>query len=152
SFRPEALKELVTEQEASARWSALAEFYQRYRHFLVTNGPYRLDSWTADRVVLQVFRDLSYPLGVGSLDQYAIPRRAYVSGIEDRGDHLEISADVDQVSRAQRSYEIQRVALAEAHADAESDELPICHYVIVGPTGSVVRAGTAMLRRNRVFV
>ncbi|HKE42068.1 MAG TPA: hypothetical protein VKG21_19730 [Casimicrobiaceae bacterium] len=152
SYRPEALKELVTAQEASARWSALGEFYQRYRHFLVTNGPYRLDSWTPDRVVLQVFRDLSYPLGVGSLDQYAIPRRAYVSGIEDRGDHLEISADVDQVSRAQRSYEIQRVALAEAHADAESDELPICRYVIVGPTGSVVRAGTAMLRRNRVFV
>jgi hypothetical protein len=91
-------------------------------------------------------------LGVGSLDQYAIPLRAYVSGVEDRGDHLEINADVERVSRAQRSYEIEKVALAKVHSEAESDELPVCRYVIVGPTGSVVRAGTATLRSNRLFV
>lgn len=142
AYRPDRLHELVTAKEARERWTALARFYADHGHFLLTNGPYRLDSWS-DGVVLQVFRDLSYPLGVGSFDEYAIPLRAFAAKIEDRGDRIEIRADVERVSRSQRNYEIERVALGPALGDADDRERPECRYVIVGPHGNVVRAGTA---------
>ena len=150
-YRPEPLKQFVTVEEAQERWAALGSFHAQYGHFLVTNGPYRLDSWTDNAVVLQVFRDSSYPLGVGTFDAYAIPLKAYVSRIDDQGDRLEIRADVERVVTAQRSYEIERVALATPSEDAENDERPECRYVIVGPAGSVVRAGMTVLGKSGAF-
>ena len=47
----------------------------------MTNGSYRLDKWSDAGAVLEVFRDVTNPLGVGSFDRFAIPRRAYVSRI-----------------------------------------------------------------------
>src|SRR5262249_26678577 len=81
-YRPDALKALVTADEARKRWAALAAFHKVHGHFLVTNGPYQLKQWSADSVTLTAFRDLSYPLGVGSFDAYAVPRRGYITGIE----------------------------------------------------------------------
>jgi hypothetical protein len=141
AYRPAALRGLVTAEEAQQRWTALGHFYAQYGHFLVTNGPYRLESWSADSVALQVFRDTSYPRGVGSFDAYAIPLKAYASSIEDRGDRLEIRADVERVIRSPRSYEIERVALAPESEGAMNDDRPECRYVIVGPRGTVVRVG-----------
>jgi len=143
AYRPEELARWVTPEEARQRWTALAQFHARYGHFLVTNGPYQLVSWTADGVVLQVFRDLSYPLGVGAFDGYAIPLRAYVVGIRDNPGRLELSADVERVEREQRSYEIQRVRLGSGSQAGERNEQPQCRYVIVGPGGNIVREGSA---------
>ncbi len=140
-YRPAAIEGLVSVDQARQRWNALAGFYARYGHFLDTNGPYRLDSWSPDAVVLQVFRDASYPEGVGSLDRYAIPLRAYVSTIEDYGDRLEIRADVERVSRFQRSYEIERVSPGLAQGGADDNDPPQCRYVIVAPNGKMLRAG-----------
>jgi hypothetical protein len=151
AYRPDALRELVTPEEARHRWTALARFYADHGHFLVTNGPYRLDSWS-DGVVLQVFRDLSYPQGVGSFDEYAVPLRAYATKIEHRGARIEIRADVERVSKFQRSYEIERVAHEPASKDAGDGGRPECRYVIVGPSGNVVRAGTAYFAKSGRFV
>ena len=109
-YRPPPFKALVSEQEARERWTALGNFFVQHGHFLVTNGPYRLESWSPDGVVLQVFRDSSYPQGVGMFDEYAFPLRAYASNIEDHGDRLEIMADVDRLLKFQRSYQIERAA------------------------------------------
>ena len=152
AYRPDALRAMVTTDEARERWTALARFYAEHRHFLVTNGPYRLDSWSPDGVVLEVFRDLSYPQGVGSFDQYAIPLKAYASKIEDHGDRIEIRADVEQASKFQRSYEVQRVALGGTVGDDSDLERPVCHYVIVGPGGDVVRAGSGLFGTDGRFV
>ena len=46
AFRPQALLAHVSEEEARRRWGALAAFYKAGGHFLVTNGPYKLKSWT----------------------------------------------------------------------------------------------------------
>ncbi len=140
-YRPAALTELVSVEEAQRRWQALGAFHARYGHFLETNGPYRLESWSSDGVVLQVFRDASYPEGVGSFDGYAIPLRAYAATIQDRGDRLEIRADVERISRYQRSYEIERVALGTARGDANDHDQPECRYIIVAPNGKVSRTG-----------
>ncbi|HSF22281.1 MAG TPA: hypothetical protein VLA81_09575 [Burkholderiales bacterium] len=152
AYRPGALKELVSADEARERWTALAGFHAKHGHFLVTNGPYRLESWSADAAVLQVFRDLSYPVGLGTFDDLAIPLKAYVSKVENRGARLELRADVERVSKFARSYDIVRTALEPASRDADERERLECRYVIVGPGGKVVRAGAETLNKNGRFV
>ena len=65
----------------------------------MTNGPYQLDKLDGDGGgPLGVFRDLTYPLGVGHFDRFAIPLRAYVAARRPtRGDRLEFQADVERV-------------------------------------------------------
>ena len=70
---PPALKRFVNADEAQTRWASLRAFARKRGHFLVTNGPYQLDKWTETAVVLSVFRDFSYPLGVGSFDRVRPP-------------------------------------------------------------------------------
>jgi hypothetical protein len=152
AYRPDALKGLVSADEARERWTALARFHAQHGHFLVTNGPYRLQSWSAGTAVLQVFRDLSYPVGLGTFDYLAIPLKAYVSKVENRGARLEMRAEVERVSKFQRSYEIVRTALGPASRDTDERERLECRYVIVGPDGSVVRTGAETLNKSGRFV
>lgn len=152
AYRPDALKGLVSADEARERWTALARFHAQHGHFLITNGPYRLESWSADTAVLQVFRDLSYPVGLGTFDYLAIPLKAYVSKVENRGARLEIRADVERVSKFQRSYEIVRTALGPGSRDTDERERAECRYVIVGPDGKVVRTGAVTLNKSGRFV
>ena len=42
SYRPAPLRDLVTADEAQARWRSLRAFAEKNGHFLVANGPYRL--------------------------------------------------------------------------------------------------------------
>jgi hypothetical protein len=79
AFVPPALATMVKPDDARHRWNALRRFYRQRGHFLVTNGPYRLKQWSKESVVLDVFRDMAYPLGVGTFDEYAIPVKAYVA-------------------------------------------------------------------------
>ncbi len=149
-YVPPVLKKDVTVADARARWTALKRFYGQYGHFLVTNGPYRLDKWSSDGVVLGVFRDLTYPIGVGTFDEYAIPVRAYVAGVADRGDRLEIRAEVERVSKFARSYEIVREPLGPK-VPGLHEHVPRCHYVVVTADGGVVRAGSAPHDDQRLF-
>jgi hypothetical protein len=102
--------------------------------------------------VLQVFRDLSYPVGLGTFDYLAIPLKAYVSKVENRGSRLELRADVERVFKFQRSYEIVRTALDPASRDIDERERPECRYVIVGPDGRVVRTGALPFDKSGRFV
>ena len=69
----------------------LAQFDQKRGHFLVTNGPYQLGKWTATAVTLAVFRDFTYPLGVGASTVRDPASRAYVRASTASGDRLEIA-------------------------------------------------------------
>lgn len=142
SHVPEALKGFVSGGEARERWNALKRFYAESQHFLVTNGPYRLHQWSESSVVLRVFRDLSFPRGVGSFDRYAIPLRAYISKTELRGDRLEISAEVEKVERFGREYKIVTEPFSKRASEQDKRSLPVCRYVIVSPDGTVANAGT----------
>jgi hypothetical protein len=144
-YVPAPLARFVSPAEARERWERLGAFAARYGHFLATAGPYRLQEWTPDTVTLEVFRDRAYPLGVGEFDRYPIPRRAWAARVEDRGDRLEVDADVDRVSKFQRSWELVRAPLSRATAD-EGFTRPVCRYVIVDAGGAVVAAGAAAPR------
>jgi len=139
---PEALKRLVAADEAQARWAALRQFAQRRGHYLVTNGPYLLEKWTDAAVVLQVFRDMNNPLGVGSYDRFAIPRRAYVVRITARGDRLEIMPEIERLEKFLREYRLVREPLG-SRGEEERPDLPACRYVILGADGTVAAAGVS---------
>jgi hypothetical protein len=150
-YRPESLKSLVTAEEARKRWAALNVFYKTHGHFLVTNGPYVLKRWSADSVDLDVFRDLSYPLGVGSYDAYAIPRRGFITSVERDKDGLRLSAEIETTMKFQRSYEIQREALPKVAADVLKRSAPECRYSIVDDMGRVVLAGVTRPGADATF-
>jgi hypothetical protein len=150
-FVPPALVGRVTADEAKARWTALKGFYEQRGHFLVTNGPYRLASWSDDAVVLEVVRDFTYPLGVGSYDRYSIPLRAYVRKAEAKGDRLEVHADVDVVQKFQREYAIVRESLAAQSAPLDARDMPVCRWIAVGPDASAVASGTAPYAGKGVY-
>jgi hypothetical protein len=150
-YRPEPLQALVTAEDARRRWSALAAFYREHGHLLVANGPYRLKRWSADGAVLEAFRDLSYPLGVGSYDAYAVPRRGFVTSVIRDGGRIRLSGEIEIVQKHMRSYDIVRKPLAEIAADVLARAAPICRYMVTDGGGRVVLAGQVAPGADRHF-
>lgn len=150
-YRPKPLESLVSVKEARARWAALEDFYRQNHNFLVTNGPYELKSWSADGAALTAWRDLRYPLGVGSFDYLPIPRRAYITKVQrtPAGD-LRLSVEVEAAHKFARSYELTREPLR----DLASDPLVVgpidvvCHWLVRAKTGEVIVAGTTAPDEN----
>lgn len=151
SYLPDSLRGFVTPAEARERWMALKYFYDQHRHFLVTNGPYRLHQWSDTSTTLQVFRDLTYPRGVGAFDRYAIPLRASVTKAEFRGAQLEVHAEVEKVERFGREYRIVTEPFSKKAVERDKRSLPVCRYVVVGPQGTVAKAGTAEATDAGIF-
>jgi len=150
-YRPAVLQSLVSVDDARKRWAALGAFYRARGHFLVTNGPYQLKRWSTDSVALEAFRDLSYPLGVGSYDAYAIPRRAFVTKVERENNRLRLFADIETIMKFQRSYDVVREHLQSVSPDVRMRSVPECRYVVVDGEGHVVFAGLAGLADDATF-
>jgi len=150
-YRPEALQGLVTEAEARQRWGALKSFAIAHGHFLVTNGPYTLGQWDDRAVVLQVFRDLSYPLGMGSYDKYAYPPRALSVKLETRRHRLELSAELEKVEKAQRSYHLVREPLNNQAMVGVYRVKVLAPYVVLSLQGEVLKAGSASYAGDGIF-
>jgi hypothetical protein len=150
-YRPEPLQALVGADEARQRWAALAAFYRRHGHLLVANGPYRLKHWSNEGVVLEAFRDLSYPLGVGSYDAYAVPRRGFITAISREPERITVSGEIEFIQRRMRSYDIVRRPLNSIAADALQRASPHCRYIVTDNGGRVVLAGQAPLGVNASF-
>jgi hypothetical protein len=151
AFRPEALRAYVTDEEARRRWQALAAFHRASGHFLVTNGPYKLKAWSPQGVTLEAFRELSYPLGVGSYDAYAVPRRGFITKVGRDGERLTVSGDIEVVEKFQRSHRLVRTPLKAIPAALLQRAAPECRYVITDAQGRVALAGTAPLGPDASF-
>jgi len=150
-YRPEALQSMVGADEAKKRWAALAAFYREHGHFLVTNGPYRLKAWSATGATLEVFRDLSYPLGVGSYDTYAMPRRGYITKVERDNSGLRLSGDIETVMKFMRDFQLERQPLPAVEALVRKRAAPECRYAVTDAEGRVVLAGTAQPQEDLSF-
>ncbi len=140
---PDALRGFVPPEEARRRWAALRAFGRARGHLLATAGPYVLGKVTAEGVTLPVFRDFTYPLGVGSFDQYPIPLRAFVLRTERRGERLEIQAEVESIEKFARSYKIVREPFRPQPANEKFREPLTVHWVVLGPNDEVAAAGAS---------
>lgn len=143
SYRPAALEGLVTPDAAKARWEALDRFVAEKGHLLVTNGPYRLGKAAGEAIVLDVVRDFTYPVGLGSFNQYTYPPRAIITTVARVGEQIVIAADVEMAIKAQRDHKTVRTALKR---DTMRDTYPIApeaRYLVVGGDGKIVVAGRA---------
>ena len=143
AFVPEALRGLVTPEQARQRWRALREFARARGHYLPTAGPYVLGKVTPEQVTLPVFRDFTYPLGVGSFDQYPIPLRAFVVGTQRRGERLEIQADVENIEKFERSYKIVREPFRPQPAGEKFREPLTVHWAVLAGNDEVAAAGAS---------
>jgi hypothetical protein len=150
-YRPDRLQSLVSAEDARKRWSALKAFYREHGHFLVANGPYRLKRWSADSATLEAFRDLSYPLGVGSYDAYAVPRRGYITKVERDGSRVRLTGDIELLQKHMRSYDIVRKPLQSIAPDVLKRSTPECHYIVTDGEGRVVLAGQVALGADASF-
>ncbi|HZI40276.1 MAG TPA: hypothetical protein VFD67_01190 [Gemmatimonadaceae bacterium] len=150
-YRPDALRPLVTAEDARKRWAALAAFYRVRGHFLVTNGPYQIKRWSDDSVELDVFRDLSYPLGVGSFDSYAIPRRGFITKVEREADGLRLHGEIETIMKFQRSYEIHREALEALDPEVVRRSAPEFRYAVLDGQGRAVLGGVVHPSEDRTF-
>jgi hypothetical protein len=151
AYRPDTLQGRVTEEEARRRWRALIAFYKTSGHFLVASGPYKLKSWTSEGVTLEAFRDLTYPLGVGSYDAYALPRRGFVTRAEWDGTRLSVAGDIEVVEKFQRSYRLVRTPLKSVPAAYLKRDAPELRYVVTGADGRVALTGSAPLGADTGF-
>jgi hypothetical protein len=150
-FRPLALQSLVSAEEARKRWAALATFYKAHGHFLVTNGPYQVKRWSAETVTLDAFRDLTYPLGVGSYDAYAMPRRGYITNVEQKKGGIRLSGDIETIVKYARSYRIERAPIQSISRDILKRAAPECRYVVIDDKGDVVLSGVVVLGDEVTF-
>jgi hypothetical protein len=151
AWTPDVLRGLVGADDARRRWAALLAFHRANGHVLVTNGPYRLKAWSEDSVMLEAFRDLTYPLGVGSYDAYAYPRRGFLTGAEWSGGSLLLSGDIEIVEKFQRSHRLVRTPLKSVPPADLRRAAPECRYLVTDADGRVVLAGVATLGADAHF-
>jgi hypothetical protein len=143
AHRPAALETLVSPEAAKTRWEALDKFVEASGHLLVTNGPYRLTSWSPEATVLEVVRNFSYPIGLGTFNAYAHPPRAVITGIERAGDRILVAADVELAVKQQRDRRLVREPLRRETLRDTAPIRPLARYVMVAEDGRVASAGNA---------
>ncbi len=139
SYRPEPLKDLVTAEEAQARWRSLRTFAEKSGHLLVTNGPYRLKQWTPQSVVLEAVRELTYPLGFGTFDRFVNPPRAVMGAVTQEAGELVVRADAEMVLKAGRKYQFVKEPLLRTTTRGVDSMLVVSRYLLIGPDGKVLK-------------
>jgi hypothetical protein len=138
AYRPETLKDLVSESEARVRWGALREFLAKKGHLLVTNGPYRLKEWTPRSVVLEAVRDLTYPLGFGTFDRYVNPPRATIDQVTQENGQITIRAGVEMLLKGGRTYHLVKEPLLRTTTRGVNGLLVVSRYLLIAPDGKVL--------------
>jgi hypothetical protein len=150
-FRPETLKDLVSPEEAQARWRALRAFAEKQGHFLVTNGPYRLKEWTSDKVVLEAVRDLTYPLGFGTFDRFVNPPRAVIQSVTQKGGTITVRAEAEMVLKMGRKYGLVKEPLLRTTTRGVQGLLVVSRYLLIDPDGKVVKVDKMQWKEDGQF-
>lgn len=137
-YRPELLIGLVTPDEAQARWRSLRTFAEKNGHFLVTNGPYRLKEWTPDSAVLEVVRELTYPLGFGTFDRFVNPPRTVIEAVAQERDRIAVSVGAEMILKMGRDYKVVKEPLLRTTMRGTAALFVVSRYLLIGPDGSVL--------------
>jgi hypothetical protein len=137
-YRPEALKHLVTAEEAQQRWRSLGTFVEKNGHLLVANGPYRLKGWGTRSVVLEAVRELSYPLGFGTFDRFVNPPKAVIEAAHQDGRDIIVRASVEMALKAGRDYRLEQEPLLRTTTRGVHPLLVVSRYLLINADGKVL--------------
>jgi hypothetical protein len=151
-FRPEPLHDLVTADEARARWRLLKAFADKSGHFLVANGPYRLKAWTPDSVALEAVREMTYPLGFGTYDRFVNPPRAEIEEVTEEVGAITVRAAAEMVLKGGRGYRLTREPLLHTTARGVYPLLVVSRYLLLDPAGKVLKMDKMQWREDGRFV
>ena len=138
-YRPDALAEFVTPDQAQARWQSLRAFVEKSGHLLVANGPFRLKEWSADSVVLQAVREVTYPLGFGTYDRFVNAPRAVIASVKHDPGAISVRADVEMVLKMGRDYKLTKEPLLRTTMRGTTGLLVVSRYLLIGPDGAVLK-------------
>lgn len=150
-YRPDALHDLVSVDEARERWHSLREYAARNGHLLIANGPYRLKSWTADGVVLEAVREMTYPLGFGTFDRFVYPPRAVIDEATEDGNRIVVHASADMTLKGGRGTRQVREPLGHTTARGTYPLLIVSRYLLVDAAGKVHKVDKMDWRADGAF-
>ena len=142
-YRPVVLASLVNPETAKLRWEALDKFVETTGHLLATNGPYKLRSFTSEVVTLDVIREFTYPIGIGTFDFHAYPAKALITRVEHIGSRILVSADAEIALKQQRHRRITVVPLKRDTLRGTLPIQPVSRYMVVSEDGKIAAAGSA---------
>ena len=137
-YRPRPLEDLVSADDARRRWRSLGAFADKNGHLLVTNGPYGLQEWSADSVVLKAVRELSYPLGFGTFDRFVNPPRAVIESVTKEPGEITVRASAEIILRAGRGTRLVKEPLLRTTTRDTFGLLVVSRYLLIGPDGTVL--------------
>jgi hypothetical protein len=80
-----------------------------------------------------------------------VPRRGYITGVEQKRGAIRLSGDIETVVKFARSYRIERAPIQSIPRDVLKRSAPECRYVVIDGTGSVVLSGVAELGNGTAF-
>jgi hypothetical protein len=151
AYRPEALKDLVSADEARERWRALGAYAAKNGHFLVANGPYRLKSWAPEGVVLEAVRDMTYPLGFGTFDRFVYPPRAVIEEVQQDARSITVRASADMTLKGGRGTTHVKEPLKRTTARGTYPLLVVSRYLLLDPAGKVLKVDKMHWREDGLF-
>ncbi len=151
AFRPAPLHELVTADEARARWRSLGAFAAKHGHFLIANGPYRLKSWAADAVVLEAVREATYPLGFGTFDRFVYPPRAVIEEATQSDDSILVRASAEMTLKGGRGTSFVKEPLTRTTMRGTYPLLVVSRYLLIDASGKVVKVDKMHWRQDGLF-
>jgi hypothetical protein len=150
-YRPDPLKEMVTADEARARWQSLGDYAQKNGHFLVANGPYRLKSWAGNSVVLEAVREMTYPLGFGTFDRFVYPPRAIIEEATQDERRIVVRASAEMTLKGGRGYFHRQEPLLHTTARGTYPLLVVSRYVLIDGAGKVLKVDKMHWREDGLF-
>jgi hypothetical protein len=151
-YRPAPLRDLVTADEAKARWRSLRAFAEKSGHFLVANGPYRLKSWTPASVVLEAVREITYPLGFGTFDRFVHPPRAVVEALTQDGRSITVRASAEMTLKGGRGYRDVKEPLEHTTMRGTYPLLVVSRYLLISDgDGKVLKVDKMQWREDGQF-
>jgi hypothetical protein len=147
-YRPAALEPFVTVEAAKARWQALEKFAADSHHLLPTNGPYRLSKWSPEAAVLEVIRDFTYPVGLGTFDIYPYPPQALITDIDRSGNRVLVAADYEISVKQQRFHRLERGPFTRTSLRGTYPIRVQSRYILLQDDGRVAAAGDLAWERD----
>lgn len=84
NYVPIALRDVVTQDEAAARYDAAMQWIETHGHAIISNGGFYLDNFNpaGGTITIKAFRDPTYPFEAGHWSEFREPKLATITNVD----------------------------------------------------------------------